>query len=136
MPAVVIDASATLAWLFGEDDPNNWLAAQASAAPLLAPAHWRLEVVNAVIVKERRRLITRPQGDRFLQILDALPIVTVQPRPEQTLGQLADLARSHQLTAYDAIYLELAISAQASLATLDNNLQDATRRLGLPLVEV
>jgi predicted nucleic acid-binding protein len=136
MPAVVIDASATLAWLFGENDPKDWLTAQASSAALLAPAHWRLEVVNAVIVKERRRQITRVQGDRFLQILDALPIATVQSRPEQTLSQLADLARDHPLTAYDAVYLDLALTASASLATLDNNLKDAAGRMNVGLIKV
>ena len=125
MPGVVVDASATLAWLFAEDDPGGWLATQASGATLLAPSHWRLEVVNAVIIKERRRQITRDQGDRFLQILDALPITSVLPRPEQTLKQLAILARSHQLTAYDAVYLDLALAAAASLLTLDSNLKNA-----------
>ena len=101
---------------------------------LSAPALWRLEVVNAIVVKERRKQITESQGNQFLEILDALPIVIAQSQNQQSLPDLAKLARVHQLTAYDAAYLDLARSEQASLLTLDVNLIDAARRINVPLV--
>lgn len=135
MPAVVIDASATLAWLFGEEDPNGWLADNLVSATLLAPVLWRLEVVNAIVVKERRKQITEVQGDRFLEILDGLPIAMIPPDVTQSLGQLARLARMHQLTSYDATYLDSAHKTAAALLTLDGNLQNAARRNGVSLIE-
>ena len=134
MSAVVVDASATLAWLFGEGNPAAWLEANLSSMELSAPALWRLEVVNAIVVKERRKQITESQGNQFLEILDALPIVIAQSQNQQSLPDLAKLARVHQLTAYDAAYLDLARSEQASLLTLDVNLIDAARRINVPLV--
>ena len=41
------------------------------------------------------------------------------------------LAREHGLSAYDAVYLELAIRAGAPLATLDNILRAAARKAGV-----
>jgi predicted nucleic acid-binding protein len=38
------------------------------------------------------------------------------------------LARVHQLSAYDAAYLALAVSERAALATLDRKLAAAARR--------
>lgn len=134
MSAVVVDASATLTWLFGEGNPAAWLEANLSSMELSAPALWRLEVVNAIVVKERRKQITESQGNQFLEILDALPIVIAQSQNQQSLPDLAKLARVHQLTAYDAAYLDLARSEQASLLTLDVNLIDAARRINVPLV--
>lgn len=131
---IVVDASAALAWLFLDENPQDWLATQLAGPSLLTTAHWRLEVANGILKKERNRHISAAQGDRFLQILDALPITILTPRPEQTLGELASLARLHQLTAYDAVYLDLAVSRSAALLTLDNNLKDAARRVGVPLV--
>ena len=40
------------------------------------------------------------------------------------------LARSYGLTAYDAMYLELALRRGAPLATFDSQLADATRKAG------
>lgn len=134
MSVVVVDASATLAWLFGEGDPAAWLEANLSSMSLSAPQLWRLEVVNAIVVKERRKQITESQGNQFLEILDALPIAIGQPQNVQTLQDLANLARTHQLTAYDAAYLHLAQSVNASLLTLDANLIDAARRINVPLI--
>jgi predicted nucleic acid-binding protein len=47
---------------------------------------------------------------------------------------LLALARTHRLTAYDAAYLELALRADAPLATLDRKLAAAARAAGVPLL--
>ncbi len=44
------------------------------------------------------------------------------------------LARTHRLTFYDALYLELAQRRQATLATLDNALLRAADTEGVPAV--
>ncbi|SFI77789.1 type II toxin-antitoxin system VapC family toxin [Planctomicrobium piriforme] len=132
--AIVIDASATLSWLFGEDDPGEWIENHLQAGRLIAPSLWQLEVAHAVLKKERQRHLTRQQADSFLGLLDALPIEIVPP-PLRTLQQIAVVARPHQLSAYDATYLDLVIRRQAELLTLDQNLRDAARRLGIPLIE-
>lgn len=134
VPAVIIDASATLSWLFGEGSPDDWLVANLTATTLRAPSLWRLEVVNAIVVKERRGQISQAQGDRFLHILDSLPVEITSPFENQTLETIAKLARDHQLTSYDAVYLEAAKSSSASLCTLDNNLKSAAQRSGVELV--
>lgn len=46
------------------------------------------------------------------------------------LADTLDLARSHDLSAYDAAYLELALRAQLPLATLDKNLRAACHAAG------
>ncbi len=45
-----------------------------------------------------------------------------------------DVARPHQLTSYDAVDLELAMSLKLPLFTRDNNLIAAARRVGVELV--
>lgn len=133
-PAVIIDASATLSWLFGEASPNDWLATNLTTATLQAPSLWRLEVINAIVVKERRGQISQAQGDRFLQLLDSLPVEIISSFENQPLETIAKSARDHQLTSYDAVYLETAKSSSASLCTLDNNLKSAAQRSGVQLV--
>lgn len=132
---IVIDASTALAWAFDEEDFAGRFADPIASERILAPPIWRLEVVNVILRNERQRLITPDQGDRILGALGSIGVEIVDPQSEHTLEQLATFARPHQLTAYDAAYLEVALSASAALLTLDQNLKDAAIRLGVPLIE-
>lgn len=134
MPDFVIDASTTLAWLLGEDEQRRRLPHGFDQAFLVAPWLWRVEVCNAILKCERRGRLTVVQGTRLLQIIDAMQIELVSEPPHRGTEMLALFARPHQLTSYDALYLELAISLDLPLCTLDRNLQIAARRSGLSLV--
>lgn len=134
MADCIVDASVTLNWLFGEDRRSQWiLRVFASGAPA-APWLWGLEVVNAVLVQERRKQITQNQGTQFLQILEALDIEIMGEPMDRDMEKLALLARPHQLTAYDALYLDLAINLGLPLCTMDRNLKNAANRLGIRLI--
>jgi predicted nucleic acid-binding protein len=130
---IVVDATAAIAWTMHEDDKTVVLGEELADEQIVAPALWRLEVLNVVLKKERQRILTVEQGCRMLRDLDALGVQIVDVLAERTFEQLAELARKHQLSAYDAIYLDLAIAANASLWTLDQNLIDAAGRIGVPL---
>ena len=62
MADFVIDANVTLAWLFAEDEHRIWMPKDWAEADMVSSWLWRLEVTNAVLVKERRRQITQAQG--------------------------------------------------------------------------
>jgi len=128
---VIVDASVSLAWLF---EPETWSQRQRrilEEVPLVAPSLWKIEVVNAVLVKERRKELSEAQGSRFLAVLEALDIQVIALPPSLSLQELALRARPHQLTSYDAVYLDLAITTGLPLYTYDHNLQVAAERLGV-----
>jgi len=134
MSGHVVDANTTLAWLWAEPGAVDQLPADFAEIPMVVPWLWRTEVTNAVLVRERRKHLTQAQGTRYLQILDSLAFEVVGEPTHRTLEALANFARPHQLTSYDALYLELAIVVGKPLCTLDNGMQDAARRLGVELV--
>ena len=68
---------------------------------------------------------------RYLVLLESLGIEVIFPSVNQSLISLSTLARPHQLTAYDAVYLDLAITRGVPLYTLDKNLQQAAKKLGV-----
>ncbi|MFM7205462.1 MAG: type II toxin-antitoxin system VapC family toxin [Planctomycetaceae bacterium] len=131
----MIDASVTLAWLFNEGSRGPALDRQIESLDLVAPWLWRLEVVNAILIRERRRQITQAQATRLLEALEALEIEIVGEPITRTLVGLAHTARPHQLTSYDAVYLDLATSLALPLLTDDINLRAAAERVGVPVVE-
>jgi predicted nucleic acid-binding protein len=55
--------------------------------------------------------------------------------PVRSLTGLAAVARPHQLTAYDAAYLDLAVSLALPLFTRDQNLRTAAARVGVQLIQ-
>lgn len=131
--SVVIDASVAISWLLGEVDGLVLVDELMQSEKLFAPPIWRAEVVNVILKKERQRSLTRDTGNAFLTELDSIGI-QVQSPPEQSLTEMAEFARPHQLSSYDAAYLQLAVALNARLMTLDRNLQSAAQRLGISLV--
>lgn len=73
--SLVLDASMTLAWLFERAQPaENELANRVfdviADVPVLVPSLWRIEVANALLVGERRKLLSESQSHDFLARLD------------------------------------------------------------------
>ena len=128
----VVDANTTMAWLLAE--PEHDLPRGFATIPMIVPWLWRIETTNTILVCERRGRITSAQGMAYLQILDSLAVEVVGEPPGRSVEALGNLARPYQLTSYDALYLELAVTMARPLCTLDHGLQDAARRLGVPLV--
>lgn len=128
---VVVDASVALALLTDEIGTQSAAAAvvswQASATELLVPSHFWLEVTNVLIGRKR----IRPEGvvAAFVD-LDHLGLRTVESDRPLLLLTIDQMLRAG-LTAYDAIYLALALSTNARLATLDRRLAEAAGDAGL-----
>ena len=129
----VLDASVTACWCF--PDEKSIVADIAMQRLLddeaLAPSLWPLEIRNILIVNERRGRIDTAAADAFLRDLARLPI---RVRQDTDLPALLTLARKHQLTSYDAAYLDLAVRTAAALATLDVSLARAAREEGVQLI--
>jgi predicted nucleic acid-binding protein len=100
------------------------------------PSLRTLEVANALIVGERRGRTTAADTARFLAILGTFPIVIDDETAARAWADTLHLARAHNLSAYDASYLELAIRHGLPLATLDGKLIAAATAVGVPLYAV
>lgn len=132
---LVIDASMALAWLFERKDKKEIICADRALEALAdsevsVPALWHTEIGNALLVGERRRVVTEAQVLDYLNRLSALPILTDTVSVLSRRDLVMALAREHQLTAYDAVYLDLALRTNAVLATFDTELANAMRSAG------
>jgi len=131
----VLDCSVTLAWYF-KDEANvyaNAIRGRLSQAEALVPAIWRLEVANALLVGERRKRSTEAQATTWVRFLERLPITIDTETSARAFGDVLNLARAQNLSAYDASYLELAMRRGIPLATLDNKLKTAAAAVGVSL---
>jgi predicted nucleic acid-binding protein len=129
----IVDASVTMSWyLSGESSPTGRVAfEQLGVGGAAAPVLWWFEVRNAFVVNERRGRLDPAGTAAILAHLERLPI---RLDLDQDGGTVLALARDHRLTVYDAAYLELALRADAPLATLDRQLTAAARAARVPLL--
>ena len=127
----VMDASISASWCFpDETSPAADRAfARIAEEKAVVPAHWWFELRNVLLVGERRRLEPR-QTRQFLRLLRDLDIETDRAPDEAVIF---DLARTRNLTFYDAAYLELAIR-HGELASLDGALVDAAVLEGVVVI--
>lgn len=133
--AFVLDGSVTMVWGFEDEDDAYAIAILDKIPELQAyvPSLWPLEVANALIVGERRGRITAADAARFLAILGTFPIAIDGETAARAFSDIVHLARAHQLSAYDASYLELAIRLGLPLACNDGKLKNAALAAGVVL---
>ncbi len=133
MLELVIDASIVTAWCFKDettDYTNGILQAISASREALAPRLWAYEVRNSVLTGVRRKRITKADAEDFLDSLKSLPIRLTDPLSYDAVFTLAD---RHNLTVYDAAYLDLALRESLPLASLDQELIRAASRSGVAL---
>ena len=139
MSRFVLDASIVLTWCF--PDENAVMARYVAGLfkrgdTAVAPSFWPHEVLNALLVGEKRKRISKELVRSFLDDLAALPILLEQLPAGIVFGRIQRLSREHDLTAYDAAYLDLALDSGLPLATLDEDLARACQKARVRLVQV
>lgn len=132
--AIVVDASVTLSWCF--PDEQTPLSLQVldrlnAGEEALVPAFWPVEVLNSLLVGEKRGRISIEQTRAFLRNLTVLEPTIDHASLEQVFGTVQMLCRDHGLTPYDALYVELAQRSRWPLATLDQSQKDAANALNI-----
>jgi predicted nucleic acid-binding protein len=131
--SLVLDCSATLAWIFPDETtlPIWALFAQVIQAGAFVPDLWRLEVANCLTVGVRRGRITAADRRESLTDLNDLPISIDNQTGRHAWTRTVAIADKHSLTVYDATYLELAMRLSFPLATLDADLRKAAKAEGV-----
>lgn len=130
---LIIDASVALAWFVRNQATGHTdrIRRQARSERLHVPAAWPLEFANALWQLQRRKLLSDRQVDTIIDLAEPLDIVVHKdpPAPRRVVA----VARDHDLTAYDASYLDLALALRYPVACRDGPLRNALHAAGLKL---
>lgn len=132
----VLDNSVTMRWFFGDGKPQDLAYAGKvldlmQEAQAVVPATWGLEVANVIAKAEEKALVTEARSGAFLEMLEDVDIEVDSATFAHALSDTLQLARRYKLSSYDASYLELALRLGLPLATLDEDLQKATKKAGV-----
>lgn len=125
--SLVLDCSITLAWVYSDEttEPIRRVFELLRPSGAWVPGLWRLEVANVLEMGVRRKRHDAAFRDATLADLAQLPIQVDAETDQHAWGATLHLAERHQLTLYDAAYLELALRRNLPLATLDEDLRQA-----------
>lgn len=132
----VVDNSVVMSWCF-KDETNQYADAILdclSDSTAFVPSIWPLEVVNVLLVAERKKRLSEADSVRFIALLSQLPIIVEHERPERMMKDLLALARSNNLSSYDASYLDLSMRKGIPIATLDTRLITASKKINIPIL--
>lgn len=136
MTGFVLDTSVTMAWCFEaqSDDYCKTVLEALDGCRAIAPDIWILEILNTLVVAERRRRLRAEQSDAFLETLWRLPI-DVESAAAKTpwSSEVLLFARANGLSSYEAAFLELANRKSLPLATRDAAIRRAANRSGVQL---
>ena len=124
---MVLDSSVTLAWVYADEATSavREVFERTKISGAWAPSLWRLEVGNVLQMGIRRGRHDLAFLQATLADLSLLPISVDPNTDKQAWTATLHLAHRHQLTLYDAAYLELAHRRGFPLATLDRDLRSA-----------
>jgi predicted nucleic acid-binding protein len=134
MTGLVLDSSIALSWCLPDECGTDQIQQEVAGSGAIAPAHWPLEVANALLMAERRERINAEFRNAALRDLAALSITLDAETSARAWDETLKLAEAYHLTVYDAAYLELAQRLALPLATLDAELHVAANALRIRLL--
>lgn len=139
MPSLVLDNSVAMRWCFKDGSETDLIYAEkvldslTSDYTFLVPNLWHLEAANVLVRAQKREWLTTEQMHEFLDLIESVPLTIDSQTAKQAMSATILLAKEHNLSAYDAAYLELALRQQVPLATLDVDLRKAANKINVPI---
>jgi predicted nucleic acid-binding protein len=129
MTAFVVDASALGPFLIPDEVENSIpdMLDLIASDGAIAPQHWKLEIANLLRMAVRRKRMQPDALSGLVKMLGDLDIEIDDSTGQNAWGRTLVLSSQHDLSAYDAAYLELALRIGRPLATLDDALTKAAR---------
>lgn len=131
--AVVIDASVAVAWFVPSQASGyaDRVARRTRREALVVPLLWEAEFANVMAVLLRRRVLARHDVASVFAKVGRLDLAV--DRDAAPAQELFLIAERHGISAYDAVYLELATRRGIPMATRDARLQRAAKDAGVLL---
>lgn len=136
MTGFVLDCSILLAALLPDEHSSraDELVAKLSTVRASVPQHWPLEVANGLLFALRRGRISDGEWRGAITDAESIRADVATDTGALAWSALSVLAKRHDLTIYDAAYLELATRRGLPLATLDGKLAQAARVEGVEVL--
>ena len=138
MPSLVLDNSVAMRWCFKDGSDSDLSYAdkvldRLADTTFLVPNLWHLEAANVIARAQKRQWLTIEQMQQFLDLVLQLPLKVDLETAKKAMAETFTLANAHNVSVYDAAYLELALRHHVPLATLDLALRKAASSVNVTI---
>lgn len=130
----VVDCSFVASLVLPDESSSkaeDFCRQRSATATLWVPALFWYELGNVLVQAQRRNRLTPVAAQSARQAIQTLALCTDERFAAALVEQQIALAIRYDLSAYDAVYLELAEAKKAGLASADAALLEAASRHGL-----
>jgi predicted nucleic acid-binding protein len=127
---IITDTNIFLAVVLNEPEKER-IIEQTSNCKLLSPEILPYEIGNALSAIVKRKQLTIEQALQAIELADAIPVRLVQPDIKSSL----ELALRFNIYAYDAYFLQSALSLNCPLLTLDKKMKEVAKQLNIVVLE-
>lgn len=135
---LVLDTSIMLSW-FIKKEAHPYAVSVRKAIEngmrVLTPATWTLDVAYQLKLAERKGIIKEGHINQAMNLLSKLPIRSQVQLSCTALNPIIRTTQSENMNVYDTPYLELALSKNLPLATVNETLRRIAEKLGILLFE-
>ena len=127
---IVADTNIFLSVVLNEPEKSR-IIEQSRDCTLLSPEILLYEIGNALSAIVKRRRLTKSEALKALELVQTIPVRLVQTDVSKSL----DLAIRFGIYAYDAYFLQCALSLSCPLLTLDKKMQEVAKQLSIVVME-
>jgi predicted nucleic acid-binding protein len=131
----LLDASAAVAWCIPDefDREAEALLTHVAASGAIVPSLWVFEVENALRNAHRRKRLADAEAREIMSRLAALPIRIVDATESPRFYEALAISAEHEISVYDAVYLDTARRHGAALASRDRRVLEVAAALDVPV---
>lgn len=132
---IVVDASVTLDWLL-ESERSSYAAGVFGYIVRdggVAPSIWPSEVTNGFLKALRRNRANIEEIERSFIVLASTNVRIDTFTDMEAMRTWFRLGNEYDLTSYDASYVDLALRERVPLATNDEKMRAAAKKLGIKI---
>ena len=137
MTSFVLDNSVAMRWCFenaAHPYADGILKQLAAGDTATVPVLWFYEASAVLSRAQNNGTLAASKAAQFIAELQSLNITTDPDSAARVFTDVHRVALAYRLTSYDAAYLELAMRQSLPLATLDDDLIQASKAAGVPVL--
>ena len=132
----VLDCSATMSLFLPDEEMNdisNKVTELLKTNTCYAPSIWYYEIYNVILTCIKRKRLHEEQASSITKLVKKLPI-KIDNSFNLTANNVLKIAKTNNLSIYDAAYIELALRIKCPIATLDKKVIQVAKSVGIELI--
>ena len=127
---IIADTNTFIAVALNEPEKNR-IINHTNGHEIISPDVLPFEIANALTAMFKKRRLTKQEIIVAWELIQRIPVDLRQTNIKSAL----EIAIEYNIYAYDAFFLECAITLRSPLLTLDIPLQRVARKIGIPIME-